>query len=288
MPIRGEEIESMKFSLTKTLISTVATGLLLLGSYAGTARAEQFVSSGWTESVHASGTVTFGCSNSPGPWITLENGQITVGSLGAEITLSNNKKLTHTHTIDDVEVDVNLVLDNGGLPIPKQPSRTAVGYDPGSTGVGDNPYIYVQFYKQDGATKLSDPILLGRCVQGGGAFDVALLEDVLASAKVSVDDPGFCSNNPGPNILLQDATLLLSGISAKIIFTNNAKFTHVTKGDGTVSLDIILPGGSVTVPKQPPLGGAGGNPLIYFIFKDNQGNFVGIWPGTLLGRCNKL
>ena len=282
----------MRDSRTRVVWIASAVEFLVLNGV-GTARAEKFVSGGWNMAVSATANVSFDCKNSPGPKITLEGGQIKLGPLAAEITLANNKILTHHTEPGDIVVDAAIQLDMGGtVQIPKQPSRSASYYGSNltGTGVGGNPYIFAQLYDQNGKA-LTDPIFLGRCVQGGAAINANLLEAVLATATIAVDS-NTCTNHPGPFIYINNGLLSLSGVSAQITFTNNAKFTHVAQGDATVSLDIIVPGGQIVWPKQPPLGGAGGNPLVYFIFKKGTGetadDFVGTWPGQLLGRCNKL
>src|SRR5215831_89513 len=97
---------------------------------------------------------TSGCSNNPGPYITI-NGEMDLGGVKAKIILSNNAKLTHVASTD-VVADVDLIPDGDAIQIAKQPSRG---------GVGGNPWIYLQFNDCKG-NDLSSPILLGRCVQG--------------------------------------------------------------------------------------------------------------------------
>jgi len=73
-----------------------------------------------------------------------------------------------------------------------------------------------------------------------------------------------------------------------VIFTNNAKFTHAASGDAFVDFEVVPGNGfPITWPKQPVLGGVGGNPRVYYIFK-NGDEYVGTWPGQYLGRCIKL
>ena len=94
---------------------------------------------------------TSGCSNNPGPYITI-NGEMDLGGVKAKIILSNNAKLTHVASTD-VVADVDLIPEGDAIKIAKQPSRG---------GVGGNPWIYVALVGADGAA-LSDEVLVGRC-----------------------------------------------------------------------------------------------------------------------------
>src|SRR5204863_338399 len=82
--------------------------------------------------------------------------------------------------------------------------------------------------------------------------------------------PSGCDNNPGPFITL-NGELALSGASARITLSNNTKGTHTA---------------STTFANQPPLGGAGGNPIISVQFVGGSGELLG--SPIVLGRCNQL
>jgi len=206
-----------------------------------------------------------GCLNHPGPTITL-GGEIGLGTVGARVTFANNAKGTHSATVT-TSYDAVLLL-GGTLQIPKQP---VLG------GVGGNPHIFLQFHDGKG-NNLSQEFYLGRCVQGLNV-SAELLSEALARATIH----GDCSNNPGPWITL-GGDITLSGLNARIIFRNNLKGTHWAEEDAK---DIVLiPAGSkITIPKQPPLGGAGGNPIISFEFTDGQDP---ITQKVVLGRCVQL
>jgi hypothetical protein len=206
-----------------------------------------------------------GCLNHPGPTITL-GGEIALGTLGARVTFQNNAKGTHTATVSTTH-DAVLLL-GGTLQIPKQPVQG---------GVGGNPHILLQFHDGKG-NDLSEEIYLGRCVQGLNV-SADLLTEALARATIA----GDCSNNPGPWITL-GGDLTLSGLNARIIFENNLKGTHKTVRDAK---DVVLiPNGSkIVIPKQPPLGGVGGNPIISFQFTDGEDP---ITKPVVLGRCVQL
>lgn len=90
-----------------------------------------------------------------------------------------------------------------------------------------------------------------------------------------------CENNPGPYITL-DGALTLSGVNARIILTNNRRFTHVTSADVTADIELIPLGQQIQIHKQPVLGGVGGNPYIYLQFSDCRRTFG---KPKLLGRC---
>ena len=92
-----------------------------------------------------------GCSNHPGPVITL-GGTITLSSLHARLIFRNNFKGTHTA---EVTRDVTLIGEGEQVTLPKQPSQG---------GVTGNPLISVQFVDGNG-DPLSDSVLLGRCNQ---------------------------------------------------------------------------------------------------------------------------
>ena len=211
-----------------------------------------------------------GCENNPGPYITLD-GDLTLGGLGARIILSNNAKGTHTASAD-VFADVTLIPAGEKFQIAKQPSRG---------GVGGNPWIYFQFLDGQGGS-LCAPIKLGRCVQGltnaSGVFSI------LTGANCNITS-GDCTNSGGPFITL-NGELRLGGLNGRLILTNNAKFTHAAADDVVLDIVLLEDGKSITFAKQPPLGGAGGNPLIYVQFMSGSGAPIG--SKILLGRCNQL
>ena len=207
------------------------------------------------------------CHNSGGPQVTLE-GVISLGSVCAKVTLSNNAKGTHTATVER-EYSVSLALDRS-ITIPKQPVRG---------GVGGNPHIFLQLTDGKGGV-LSEEIYLGRCVQG---LNVSrdLINQAIINALVEATD---CTNSGGPFISI-GGEMVLSGLNAKIIFRNNAKGTH--QAEESVTVKLIAEGTKIVLPKQPPQGGVGGNPIITIQFTNCQtGTALG--EPVVLGRCNKL
>jgi len=211
-----------------------------------------------------------GCENNPGPYITI-NGEMRLSGLNARVVLTNNKRFTHVAT-GDVTADVVLVPYGSSLQINKQPSRG---------GVGGNPWIYLQFNDTKGKP-YGSPVLLGRCVQGlaktNGTFSIP------GNTRGTVTS-GDCNHTGGPTVSL-NGELRIGGLGATIILTNNAKFTHATAADVQVEIVLIPEGESLVFAKQPPLGGAGGNPLIYLQFLSGANEPLSNM--IFLGRCGQF
>ena len=91
--------------------------------------------------------VASGCSNSPGPWITL-SGTIGLGEVSGDLILKNNTKGTHTAVVTDVISGVLLDFEDG-IEVPKQPSRRPDQPCAG-TGVGGNPFVFLQLVDDSG------------------------------------------------------------------------------------------------------------------------------------------
>jgi hypothetical protein len=212
------------------------------------------------------------CSNNPGPFITLE-GVTVLGGFGVEMSFTNNMKATHEYTAENV-VDVLLDPSLETITIPKQP---VLG------GTGGNPFIWIQFVDAAG-TPTSPEYFIGRCVQGGmwgfNQVQSATGAGSLSFAAIS------CENSPGPYITF-DAGISLGGVGVQVIFRNNDNPVggpHEATRSST--LTIIPDGLSFTFPKQPVLGGVGGNPWIWAAFTDGDGTVVG--EQNLVGRCEQL
>lgn len=207
------------------------------------------------------------CENSPGPFITL-NGALFLGELNVELVFCNNAKCVHEHT-EEAVVTLTVLGEGESITIPKQP---VLG------GVGGNPHILVQLVDANDRP-LTEEMYLGRCVQG------------LDDANLDFGAPGLtdawltelsCSNSPGPYINV-DGFLVMTGVKARIIFRNNLKGTHET--DVVQELTLMADGTTFEFPKQPPLGGVGGNPHIWIRYTDANGNSLA---ETYLGRCKQL
>lgn len=216
---------------------------------------------------------TSGCENAPGPQVTL-SGALTLGEMGLDLIFRNNQKGTHTATEETV-VDVVLLPTGQSISVPKQP---VLG------GIGGNPFIWVQLVGGAGEA-LSGPIFLGRCVQGVTPIFAEFVIPSTAVADVSAEG---CTNNPGPYITLS-GEVALSGINARFTFSNNDNpVGGPHKADETTTADVIvIPAGqAIQIPKQPVLGGVGGNPWISVLFRDGFGGAVG--SEFLLGRCVQI
>lgn len=249
---------------------TPIMAIALLALVANLANAAS-ISQAFTQTAHVSLQATpSGCDNNPGPFITL-NGELSLSGASARITLSNNAKGTHTASTD-VSADVVILPAGQSIQIAKQPSQG---------GVGGNPWIYLQFTNGQGGA-LGAPVLLGRCVQGLTNVNAAFQIPANVTGTVTSGD---CTNSGGPFVTL-NGELKLGGLNAQLILTNNARFTHATAVDVVVSVVLIPEGQSITFAKQPPLGGAGGNPIISVQFLGGAGEPLG--SPIVLGRCNQL
>ena len=95
-----------------------------------------------------------GCSNNPGPTITVE-GAVEFAGLGARLIVRS----ADGSTVGEIVASADVVALQPGEThtIPKQPS---------SGGVGGNPWIWAELLDAAGAP-LSDEIFIGRCVDIG-------------------------------------------------------------------------------------------------------------------------
>jgi hypothetical protein len=91
-------------------------------------------------------------------------------------------------------------------------------------------------------------------------------------------------DNTGSTVDITGELTFETGLQLEIVFKNNVKGTKSTLaqvGDATI---VVLPGGgTASVPKQPVLGGVGGNPWISFGLVDS--NSEDLSSQTVLGRC---
>jgi hypothetical protein len=97
------------------------------------------------------------CSNSPGPFITLDGELNVAAGLDAVFIFANNDNPVggpHRANADNV-VSVRLIPPGQVIRFAKQPSQG---------GVGGNPWIWFNFLSGTG-TSMADPALLGRCEQ---------------------------------------------------------------------------------------------------------------------------
>src|SRR5436305_581543 len=112
--------------------------------------------------------------------------------------------------------------------------------------------------------------------------NTALPIPVAIAADFSAYD---CSNNPGPQITFSGGSVL-GGYGVEMTFTNNMKGTHTFTDGNTVDLTVMPADEQIVIPKQPVLGGVGGNPWIFAGFTGADGKALG--DPTLLGRCVQL
>lgn len=91
-----------------------------------------------------------------------------------------------------------------------------------------------------------------------------------------------CYNSPGPQITL-DGEIALGGLQVQLVFKNNVKGTHTTQVTFSTNMVLLDLGHKIVIPKQPVLGGVGGNPHIWLQFLDGKGKDLS---GEIyLGRC---
>jgi len=256
------------------VVKAMKTGAMILALLALTAAAvvragEQQVSATFAMPLQVRGTVTMSdCDNSHGPQVTLD-ANLVLGGLNVQAIFRNNAKGTHERT-EEYSTSAVLLPEGGTITLPKQP---VLG------GTGGNPFIWIQFLDSDN-NALTSEIFLGRCVQGLTQVNPAFLSDVMASADILLEG---CSNNPGPFITI-DGGLTLSGLKARYIFRNNDNpVGGPHKATRTADVVLIPSGTTIQFPKQPVLGGVGGNPWIWVQFLHEDGEPAS--QEILAGRC---
>jgi hypothetical protein len=102
-----------------------------------------------------------------------------------------------------------------------------------------------------------------------------------AQGQINVNESD-CLNNPGPWITL-DGDIAFGGLGLRLIFQNNVKGTHTATVTFETNAVLLNLGESITIPKQPVLGGVGGNPHISIQFLHSSGEQIG--DEIYLGRC---
>jgi hypothetical protein len=257
----------------KRLLLTSTVLMFLSSVFAGNALALQQFTTNFTMPTQLQGSITASdCQNAPGPQITFE-GALALDGLGAQLIFRNNEKGTHTHT-EEFKANSTLLKPGDTIVIPKQPSQG---------GVGGNPFIWVQILNTNGQA-VTGEIFLGRCVQGAWKVSPNLTIPVTAAARIAVED---CTNNPGPFITLEGDMSFFPGLVARFIFRNNDNPVGGPHEASAIRDMTILPAGkTIQFPKQPVLGGVGGNPWISFLFLNGRNEPIGT--EYLLGRCVQL
>lgn len=253
-------------------------GLMMAFGGAFPAQAQQTVTQAVSIPALLQGSVSsWDCTNNPGPWITFE-GSVALAGVNAELVFRNNiNRDVHT-LVEDVQV-VTVISTDDKIVIPKQPSH--VFLDGEGTGVGGNPWISVQLIDRDG-NPLTDEKLLGRCVQGAFNPTAEFVTGAVAQAVIQIAD---CANSPGPYINV-DGSVSFSGVKARFIFRNQDSEGAPHEAIAVVDLIGIQEGFTLRFPKQPVLGGVGGNPWISVRFAKAGGELLS--QEVLLGRCVQL
>ena len=203
-----------------------------------------------------------GCTTLPGPMIAMR-GTMRLEGVGVRVTFENNLRGTHTDVVD-VVADVALV--STGTTVDLTGATTA--------GAGTDPHLSFQFFDESGLA-LTDEIAVGRCADVSWPAHVTVdLRPLAALATAVVSE---CTNAPGPFIHV-GGSLELPGVSARLFFR---------AADGTLiavrDVAIVPAPYAIEAPKQPVLGGAGGNPLVTVQFIDARHQPVGT--AMELGRC---
>jgi hypothetical protein len=119
-------------------------------------------------------------------------------------------------------------------------------------------------------------------VMAAGAQSASVSQNFSVKAHVELDATAVQCDNTGSTVVFS-GTVTLGGTTIQVTFENNFKGTHKIVKTGEADLEITPAGGSVTLPKQPVLGGVGGNPWLSFQFTDDNGNALS--DRILLGRC---
>ncbi|TLZ74181.1 MAG: hypothetical protein E6K08_10420, partial [Methanobacteriota archaeon] len=92
-----------------------------------------------------------------------------------------------------------------------------------------------------------------------GAIGVqSVSANVPMPVSVHIDaESSSCENSPGPTVTLS-GILAVAGLGVQTIFQNNVKGTHMHTEE-TMATAVLIPAGeSLSIPKQPVLGGTGG------------------------------
>ena len=127
----------------------------------------------------------------------------------------------------------------------------------------------------------TNPDITAASTAGSGSVQVTRSFEMPVRAAVTTGVTG-CDNSPGPYITIEGG-LTLGGLGTRMTFTNNAKGTHTFSDEAHVDLTVVPAGESITIPKQPVLGGVGGNPFIWIQLEDGNGR--ALTDEVFLGRC---
>ncbi|MGH9870423.1 MAG: hypothetical protein ACREAA_19995 [Candidatus Polarisedimenticolia bacterium] len=211
-----------------------------------------------------------GCTGSPGPQITFQQGSLTLAGVTAEVIFSN---LQGEPGQQDIVVAQSVVPNNQQVAIPGQ---SVVG------GIGDNPFIWLQITDQNDKP-LTSELFLGRCDQA--QFNVAAAVEVPMTSFADITT-AECESPSGPAVSLDGQTELMP-IHGKLIFRSSDDTTPRGRND-EVAVDLVLlpTGQTYPFPQQAAVAGTGGNPLISIQLREEGGDAIG--SRSRLGRCVAL
>jgi len=107
-------------------------------------------------------------------------------------------------------------------------------------------------------------------------------------AQLDMEFSGAVCDNTGSTVEINGA-LATGGAKVKVIFRNNVKGTKELIKLGEVTFEIVPNNDMVSIPKQPVLGGVGGNPHISFkpfdVGTTENPTYVPLSSRQYLGRC---
>lgn len=246
-------------------LTALATLLLLIAptsTLAKTIKTKVFIPAAFDFNV-----LTDGCTNNPGPQITI-GGNLILGELNGAIRFQNPPG-NHSATRDAV-LALTIIDPTDPIIFPKQGSA--------ENGVTGNPEVLIQFFS--GNKPLTGEISLGKCNQ----LDPSAALFGLPADLVMDFSSASCSNHPGPTVTLSGELTLGTLDATLILRNNNNNPRHGATKDVKVALQILAET-PIEVPKKGVVrdDGATGNPLLFFLVgEDGQhGEFF-------LGRCVQL
>src|SRR6185503_18489678 len=145
-----------------------------------------------------------------------------------------------------------------------QPSRKT------KTGQSEVPMKNPSLLKQ-GRVATAALALLAFGMASTGRADQTVKTALHVPTKIKAVINSSCDSSSGPQVTL-DGTIEMSGFKEKFIFKNNRRGTRTTNMISAHDVALIPLVGAINLPKQPSDGGIGGNPYLYIVFRDTQGN----------------
>ena len=273
-----------RFTLSAALAAAVTAGACrenamqpdLLASAADVSAAVASSASIFTQEfdtpISAFTRVTFASCRAPsGPGITL-NTRLDLGGLRTQVAVEGE-----TGTPDEAVATFEVVSTGADVNLPRQSDRA---------GVGDDPFIWVQFETNAGAT-LSPEIPLGRCSQLTTARDLAIDYEELgqAVAEISVHQ---CGSALGPMVAVAGHLALENGLLAQVIVRDDQPSSGSAEvgADAVLRIQLYQPGYDIDFRKQQLRADVDGDPQISAAFLSPEGVILG--EQLVLGTCNDL